>query len=423
MDPAVIIGLALEAAFAFGLLWWAGALPGWKERVCCGVLVVCAFAVRAAGFDHASGDYNDFLAPWVEYFRTNGGFAALDRQIGNYNVPYLYFLALFSYSKVSDLYLIKLLSVLFDVVLAYAALRLAVQCTHKIKRGMAAFFVVLFLPTVVLNGSLWGQCDSIYVACAVLGISLALPYGRRGGKERCYPVFSMVAIACSLGFKLQAVFVLPFYLILWMRGYFRWYHFLAIPLAYSVLMLPAVAAGRDFFEVLLLYVSEAGTAGEAIAYNAPSLYALVSSTSTPAIVAAFVGMGAVLLAAFLLRKKLGRVDLLVFACLMVTVIPFLLPHMHDRYFLAADVLSVVLAVCLLPAIVPAVLTQFASLICYIAYLRCYYLWIGSVVLTPDKGAVALILALVAYVVLLAWRLGGLAALRTRFLQRRAAGTE
>ena len=42
-----------------------------------------------------------------------GGFAAVKLPIGNYNAPYLYFLAAISYLPIPDLYLIKLFSILF----------------------------------------------------------------------------------------------------------------------------------------------------------------------------------------------------------------------------------------------------------------------------------------------------------------------
>ena len=91
-----------------------------------------------------------------------------------YNIPYLYFLCLFSYLPIRDLYLIKLLSILFDVLLAWAAMKLVGRATQNPLMRAGCFLAVLFWPTVFLNGALWAQCDSIYVAFALLGIWLAL---------------------------------------------------------------------------------------------------------------------------------------------------------------------------------------------------------------------------------------------------------
>lgn len=78
-----------------------------------------AFFLRALLLDYVTPDYETFLSQWAQAFRENGGFAAVRLPIGNYNAPYLYFLAAISYLPVPDLYLIKLFSILFDVVLAW----------------------------------------------------------------------------------------------------------------------------------------------------------------------------------------------------------------------------------------------------------------------------------------------------------------
>ena len=55
-----------------------------------------AMLVRALCLDYASLDYQDFLHHWYVYFQENGGFAAIAGSVGDYNVPYLYFMAAIS---------------------------------------------------------------------------------------------------------------------------------------------------------------------------------------------------------------------------------------------------------------------------------------------------------------------------------------
>ena len=74
------------------------------------------------------------------------------------------------------------------------------------------------------------------------------------------------------------------------------------------------------------------------------------------------------------------------ALLFALGIPFLLPHMHDRYFYAADILSVVLAYAIPALWLAAPLTQFASLLGYHAYLKMRYL------LPMRYGSAALVLS-------------------------------
>lgn len=387
MDYRVILLLILEGAFALWLLYRAGLMKKPAYAAAAVILVILAFGARFAVLDYQTLDYQDFLSRWVDYFRRSGGFRALREQVGNYNIPYLYFLALFSYSSISDLYLIKLLSIFFDIILAWASMLLLGRYTQSPARRMGLFFTVLFLPTVFLNGSLWAQCDSSYVALAVLGIYLALD-------DR--PVLSMVCAALSFGFKLQAVFILPVYAVLWMQGKFKWQHFLVFPAAYVVLVLPAVLLGRPFVETLTLYFNQTGSIGDGLNYNSPSVYSLFQYSlpeqynelaSQLGIIAAFVYLAVLLLICFFNRRRISDKAVLGAALLFAIGIPFLLPHMHDRYFFAADILSLILAFTAAEYFIAAVLVQFASLLGYHAYLKMRYL------LLMDKGAAALIAAL------------------------------
>lgn len=383
MDIRVVLIMLAEAVFAFFLLYRSKLLSSKKYLAAAIVLIVAAMAVRFRALDHLTNDYNLFLSAWVDFFRTNGGFSAMKYSVGNYNIPYLYFLALFSYSSISDLYLIKLLSVFFDIVLAWAVMLLVSKLSKDPKRQLFAFFAVLFLPTVFLNGAYWAQCDSIYVALAALGIHLALD-------DR--PVLSMVFIALSFGFKLQAVFVMPVYAILWMHKKFNWKHFLVFPLSYVVLVLPAVLLGRPFIETITLYLSQTDSIGTGLNYNSSSIFSIIKNVSNPesatsmAIIAAFVFMLAVLAIALINRKQLSSKSILFAAALLAVGIPFLLPRMHDRYFFAADILTLVLAISYFKTAPIAILVQFASMAGYLAYLT------GRFVIKLQYGGLAMMFA-------------------------------
>ena len=94
--------------------------------------------------------------------------------------------------------------------------------------------------------------------------------------------------------------------------------------------------------------------------------------------------------------KLKNILVAAIALLMAAGIPFLLPHMHDRYFFAADILSVVLAFACHWCIPAAPLVQFASLLGYHAYLKMRYL------LFMNHGARALIAVIVLTFSYLVW---------------------
>ena len=338
------------------------------------IMTIIAIGARVLCLGHVSADYSIFLSGWMESIRAGGGFASLASQTGNYNLPYLTLLALFSYSSVNDLYLIKILSIFFDFVLAWAVMKIVEKITGNKKRMLIAFFAVLLWPTVIINSAFWGQCDSIYVALGILGIYLAMD-------DR--PVLSMLCIAASFGFKLQAVFIIPVYAVLWMQGKFKWWHFLFFPLTYIIMILPAVLAGRPFAEALLLYTTQTESIGIDYSYTAPSFLSIIqtaktalASLNTPEAIAAvsklFVLIAmlfviAVLALCFNNRKRLSNWLVLMAAALFAIGIPYLLPHMHERYFYYADIMLLLLALCNRKFWPYAVVSELSSLASYWAY--------------------------------------------------------
>lgn len=368
----------------FGYLLWRERLFINKTALLMGVLLLAFPAVlRLFFFDYATLDYKDFLLKWVEYFRLHGGVAALKDSIGNYNVPYLYFLAIFSYIPVNDLYLIKLLSLCFDYVLAYAGMKLVSLFTESITKRLVIFFLILLLPSVVLNGSVWAQCDSIYAAFAVLSFYFVLS-GR--------PVLSMVMIALAFGFKLQAIFIMPIFLACLFCWNLKIRHLFVFPLTYVLLVLPAVIAGRPILETITLYMGQTGSIGTGLNYNSPSVFAFYKvfidpSAGTLGIFAAGVSIFIFSLVLYFNRTKLKPKVLLISALIFTIAFPFLLPHMHERYFFMADILSLCYAVVNPKRFHIPVLVSFASLLGYYAYLMKVYF------LPMSFGATALILAL------------------------------
>ena len=177
-----------------------------------------------------------------------------------------------------------------------------------------------------------------------------------------------------------------------MTGRIQWKHLLAFPATYLLLVLPAVCMGRPLWETITLYWNQTGSIGNGLNYNSPSVFSVFteirdpSSAAVIAIVLAFFYMLNLLAVAWVNRKRLNERAILALCLLFAIGIPFLLPHMHERYFYGADILSLVLAFSL-PVYSPvALLVQFASFLGYHAYLKMRYL------LLMNHGAAALIVA-------------------------------
>ena len=396
-NMAQYFGLLLLGAGAYIILWREGMFRKNANLFLSAAAIAAAMLLRGLCMEHETLDYQNFLKGWVQFYRDNGGVSALGRSVGNYNVPYLYFLALISYSGVRDLYLIKLFSVLFDVLLAWGVLRLVRHTARSDNAGLMGFLITLLLPTVLLNGSYWGQCDSVYAAFALWSVALALE--RR-------PVGAVVCAALSFAFKLQAVFLLPVFLVFIFAGRVKWRHLLAFPLTYLLVAAPAVLAGRPFLDTLLLYVDQADTVGGGLNYNSSSIYAFLpygaevdtELLANLGIAAAFSFLILLYILCFVRRRRLDDTALLACAVLVSVAVPFLLPHMHDRYFFLADVLSLALALVCPPLFALPFLAGFASLLGYHAYLRMRYL------LPMSYGAAALAAAVLLLCAYLVWLL-------------------
>ncbi len=316
-------------------------------------ITLAALAVRAVLVPVESGDYRDFLHPWFEELRTYGGLAAVGRPVGNYMVTYIYILALLTHLPLPDLVTIKLVSVLGDVLLALVCRRFARSVTDSKRAADAAYAAALFLPSVVLNSAAWAQCDSLYTT-ALIACLLHLHEDR--------PARAMLAFSVGFVFKLQSVFLAPVLLAALVAKKVRFRHLLIVPAVYGLAVLPAFWAGRPLKELLLLYVGQAGTY-RALSMNAPNWYAWLPAGCENAAVGA-VGVllaGALTLGAAMYAARRGNflrgAPLIRFALFSLVWVPFLLPHMHERYFYPADLLTVLFVVCLprerrVPLLVP-----------------------------------------------------------------------
>ena len=329
-----------------------------------------AMLFRALSLDYAGSDYNNFLSGWYQYFQENGGFGAVAHSVGDYNVPYLYFMAFISYLSVPDLYLIKLFSLVFDVILAWGCYRLVRSLTGE-RQGSAAplvaFAAALLLPTVVLNGALWGQCDGIYGALCIHAAASVLE-----GKNKT----SVALMALAFSFKLQAIFVLPLWGVLWLAGRVKFRDLWVFPITYLITIIPALLLGKPLKDIVGIYFNQMGEYSSRLVLNAPSVYQLLPyGTEDPGYFALLgvAAAGALVLAllalGFLLRGRLDNRLAMAMAVVLCLGVPFLLPYMHERYFFLADVFTLCWACANWRRLPAAVLAEASSLASYILYLR------------------------------------------------------
>ena len=128
------------------------------------IISVLGAWIRFQGRTLISGDMSFYLLPWYDQM-TEQGFFTLKNQVGEYNILYQELMALMTYIPWKPMYMIKVLSIAFDYLLAFAVADFACKIKRE-KRDSAIFqavyAIVLLLPPVVLNSAYWGQCDSIF---------------------------------------------------------------------------------------------------------------------------------------------------------------------------------------------------------------------------------------------------------------------
>ena len=168
----------------------------------CGLLALSAIALRWWGLPFMTHDMQDFLLPWFDYIVTHGRFAALSDAFYNYTPFYIYLMTAASYLDgfVDRVILIKSISFLFDIIAALVVYKIGIATTGDRRRS--AFFALLFLnlPTVILNGAFWGQCDIIFMTFL---LSFAYCLIRRR------PILAMLMYGIALSIKVQAIFLAP----------------------------------------------------------------------------------------------------------------------------------------------------------------------------------------------------------------------
>ena len=233
---------------------------------------------------------------------------------------------------------IKLIPITADVIstyFVYRIVRIKYPLGNKPYWAAGVFFI---LPTIFINSAHWGQMDALYTLFIIISLFFFL-------REK--PLLGMLAYALSFSIKFQAIFFIPFLAILFLKKKIPWWQFLLIPTVYLVSCIPAVLLGTSWQTVLTLYLGQSGKY-RWLSGNAPNLYTFVpNGYYEPGLVigliVAFCTLAAWIIFTALDKRDLTRERMVLLALISVSLTPFVLPKMHDRYFYPADALSLIVA--------------------------------------------------------------------------------
>ncbi|MCI2046983.1 MAG: glycosyltransferase 87 family protein [Faecalibacterium sp.] len=349
---------------------WEKAACTWLEQHLLLIFLVlatlCAFLARCCMRGFISGDASTFLLPWYEQIKAGGGFAALKAQVGDYNIFYQFWIALFTYLPLAPLTAYKAFSCGFDFLLAAAA-GWYVWRQSSALRGALTYAALLFTPVVFLNSACWAQCDAIYTFFVVAAL-LCLGY------EHPLPAFILLGIAFS--FKLQAMFILPVFLFVYFyKKRYSIFYFAIVPAMMLITSLPALLLGRPVSDVFGIYVAQS-KAVQAMYWGYPSFWSLFCRDDydqyevlgTAAILLTFVLLLACMAALDRCKTALNRKTLLILAFWFSYTCVLFLPNMHERYDYLPCILAVILAFLAPRTALPALVLNGISLMGYVRFL-------------------------------------------------------
>ncbi len=343
-------------------------------------------------WDIVSSDMDVYLR-WYGRAEECGGIPGLyelGQRIKGYNAAFQFVIALLTHLPGDGLYKMKALWTAFDLLLATGLWTLVYELRGGKKAGernitafrdaTAAYALCYLCPVVFLNSSAWGQSDSVYVALIVW----SLVWLRR---EKYLGSFLLLGL--SLAFKLQTVFILPFFGFYYLyKKSFSLLYFLALPGVFLASALPrqlihliapikaaasAVApsaaasaqqAAQGLPNILTVYIGQISS-GSRLCMEYPGFWSFLPDEEAgaegfadffkfrnAAIVFCF-ALLVMLLILFLKQRREANVMFLYSAFLLSFTTVFFLPCMLDRYGYLYEVLALALVFLDKRTIVPA----------------------------------------------------------------------
>lgn len=299
------------------------------------------------------GDMEFFNAPWFDAIKAGGIGAALDPSLQfNYSPMHLYLwsLATALLGSLDTVLALKIVCLVMEALLCAACFlvaRVLLPASRRKPGGFVAFTLIWLNPVLVWNAAGWGQMDASFALFCVLAVLLLLK-----GK----PVWGLAALGFSLAWKLQAILLLPLFLIAYFRGRkrFSFLWFLLLPGILVASGVPMALVGESPLFAVNIYLQQAGQYSKAT-FNCPNLFALMgeavggkqmfvgmfSRTGVVLCVAALGGM-----AVWMISKKtmLTEQTTVLLGAWCVLCCLFFLPRMHERYGIVGELLLLCWAV-------------------------------------------------------------------------------
>ena len=309
--------------------------------------------VRLSYFPLLSEDLRVYNIPWLELLREQGIAGVFqDGVFFNYSPLHLYLWGLVAKctGTVDALMVLKATGLIFDVLFSFVCWRMTCSLLDVKRKEWKSLLALAFLwlhPILIWNVSAWGQTDVVYAVFCVVSLWLLL--------REC-PIRAVLCYAVAFALKMQALFLLPFFIIYYFSGKKKvsclW--FLALPLALLLSGLPLVFFGQSPLYGITNYLGQLDTYTY-MTYNYPNLFAVagdihlnsqmvVGMHSRFGMMVCLAVLGCMLALCIKHPPRLERSRLLALAAWCVWCCVLFLPRMHERYGLLGEMLLLCWAV-------------------------------------------------------------------------------
>ena len=295
-------------------------------------LTVLAVALRISVRSFVADDWSTYWSAWLAELETNG-FKALAGNFYDYAPPVMYILYLITLLPINAMTAFKGLCCLLELIGAAVIAGIVKECTGSKKKAHLSYGIFLFLPTVILNASVWSQCDIIYTLLILCSAYFLL-------KNRTWT--GMWFYGAAFAVKLQTLFIFPLLVILWVRKRLGLKHFITIPVMYLLGILPAWIAGRPFMELIGIYAFQGSKDRWSLSIKFPNIYQIIGNNY---FLDEYVGAGMYLILGILMmvmfymayrKVRVTKEMVILMVVFFFFFSTYFIPHMHERYLYVTD---------------------------------------------------------------------------------------
>lgn len=323
-----------------------------RLKIIASVLLTLTFLIRIFSAEYRSGDYLIFLEDWVAYYRERTFLEGLAGYVGNYSPPYNLILQIIAHIPVRDLFLIKVVSYVFEMMAAVVI----VKTVAYIKQEKPSYWllgVILMIPMFYIDSSFWAQCDAVYTFFLILALYFAV-------QKKSKSAFFTFGVAFA--FKMQSLVVFPVVLVILLskpkenqEKMMKWRDIYFAVIGYVAFTIFPVFFGRSIENTFLVYLKQAST-NEGIVGGAASYLSVLKYFdifNTKGFVLFQFLLVAVILSVLLyycikyVRKNgITEYEVILFALMISFIVVYFMPKMLERFFYVSNLLLVIVALVL-----------------------------------------------------------------------------